>query len=173
MHIVPIANLEDIGKLNMTCLPLYFTPMESVCHRTVMETSVASSDKTVDGISHFLHVGSGLIWIFDSNSLLLSALFCLPCAKIYTHSCQNAKFKVFFFYLFFYNNQVDCTYNLREWNSYDQKAQKKVSPMNVLEIMEPPVKMCMCACKLKKMWIMSNPTMFLKHEQIWEDFNIA
>lgn len=61
MHIVPIANLEDTGKLNLTCLPLYFTPMESVCHRTVMETSVASSDKTVDGISHFLHVGSGLI----------------------------------------------------------------------------------------------------------------
>lgn len=61
VHSVSIASLEDTGKLNMTFLPLYFTPMESVCHRTVMETSVASSDKTVDGISHFFHVGSGLL----------------------------------------------------------------------------------------------------------------
>lgn len=27
-----------------------------------------------------------------------------------------------------------------------------------LKIMEPHVKMCMCACKLKNMWTVSNPT---------------
>lgn len=61
VHSVSIASLEDTGKLNMTFLPLYFTPMESVCHRTVMKMSIASSDQTVDGISDFFHVGFGLI----------------------------------------------------------------------------------------------------------------
>lgn len=62
---VSIANLKDIGKLNLTFPSVYFTPMESVHHRTVMETSVASSDKTVDGIFHFVRVGSGLILLFE------------------------------------------------------------------------------------------------------------
>lgn len=48
-------------RLDLTFSSVCFTPVESVCHRTVMETSVASSDETVDGISHFFHVGSGLI----------------------------------------------------------------------------------------------------------------
>lgn len=77
MASVSVANLKDIGKLNVTFPFVYFTPMESVRHRTVMETSVASSDKTVDG--------SGLILLFESHSLLLPALVCLPCAKIYSH----------------------------------------------------------------------------------------
>lgn len=83
MDSVSIANLKDIGKLNLTFPSVYYTPMESVCHRTFMETSFASSDETVDGIFHFFRVGSGLILLFKSHSLLLPALVCLPCAKIY------------------------------------------------------------------------------------------